>query len=56
MPGCGAVPFNRRIVSFVPHADLLEAAALLYRRGVGRLSSGLDLPEPDEMAPRGSKR
>lgn len=46
VPGCGAVPFNKRVEDFVPHADLLASAAdaMLYRRGVGRLLSALDLP------------
>jgi hypothetical protein len=49
VPGCGATPFNKRVVGFVPHADLLASApgAMLYRRGAGRLRSALDLPEPD---------
>lgn len=48
VPGCGAVPFNKRVDGFVPHADLLAPAAhaMLYRRGVGRLRSALDLPQP----------
>jgi hypothetical protein len=47
VPGCGAVPFNKRFPAFVPHADLLASAiyATLYRRGAGRLRSALDLPE-----------
>jgi hypothetical protein len=34
-PGCGAVPFNKVIVGFRPHADMLASAAhaTLYRRG-----------------------
>ncbi len=46
MPGCGAVPFNKRVDGFVPHADLLASVsyALLYQRGAGRLRSALDLP------------
>jgi len=46
VPGCGAVPFNKRVDGFVPHADLLASAtyAMLYQRGVGRLRSALDLP------------
>jgi hypothetical protein len=45
-PGCGAVAFNKRIVGFTPRADLLAGVedAMLYRRGVGRLRSALDLP------------
>ena len=46
VPGCGAIPFNRRVEGFVPHADLLASAghAMLYKRGVGRVRSALDLP------------
>jgi hypothetical protein len=46
VPGCGAVAFNKRIPEFSPHADLLANATetTLYRRGVGRLRSALDLP------------
>ena len=46
MPGCGAVPFNKCIYGFVPHSDLLASAeyAMLYRRGLGRLRSAVDLP------------
>ncbi|MGH7035208.1 MAG: hypothetical protein ACREFL_15860 [Stellaceae bacterium] len=46
VPGCGAVPFNKRVDGFVPYADLLASAgyAMLYRRGAGRLRSALDLP------------
>jgi hypothetical protein len=49
VPGCGAVPFNKKVGGFVPHADLLESAtyAMLYQRGVGRLRSALDLPGVD---------
>jgi hypothetical protein len=45
VPGCGAVPFNKRIVEFTPNADLLAEASetTLYRRGVGRLCFALDL-------------
>ena len=48
VPGCGAIPFNKRVVEFTPRADLLAGAgeAMLYRRGVGRLRSALDLPTP----------
>lgn len=44
--GCGAVPFNKHVAAFIPHADLLAPArhAMLYERGVGRLRSALDLP------------
>ena len=54
VPGCGAIPFNKRIAEFVPRADLLAGAgeAMLYRRGVGRLRSALDLPTPvEDQAP-----
>ena len=46
VPGCGAIPFNKRVDGFEPAADLLAPAghAMLYRRGVGRLRSALDLP------------
>jgi len=48
VPGCGAVPFNKRIVDFTPDADLLANVdeTTLYRRGAGRLRSALDLPQP----------
>jgi hypothetical protein len=48
--GCGAIPFNKRIAAFVPHADLLSSATYgtLYRRGAGRLRSALDLPGTDD--------
>jgi hypothetical protein len=48
VPGCGAIPFNKRIEEFKPHADLLAPArdAMLYQRGAGRLRSALDLPTP----------
>lgn len=44
--GCGAIPFNKRIADFTPSSDLLAPASytMLYRRGVGRLRSALDLP------------
>ncbi|MBZ9738860.1 MULTISPECIES: hypothetical protein [unclassified Mesorhizobium] len=47
VPGCGEVAFNKRIAEFTPHADLLAPAegAMLYRRGVGRVRSALDLPQ-----------
>jgi len=50
VPGCGAIPFNKRIAEFMTRADLLEPAryAMLYQRGVGRLRSALDLPSVDE--------
>jgi hypothetical protein len=48
VPGCGDVPFNKRVVDFTPDADLLAnvGETTLYRRGAGRLRSALDLPEP----------
>ena len=48
VPGCGAIPFNKRIAEFSPHVDLLAPAsyAMLYQRGAGRLRSALDLPTP----------
>ena len=50
VPGCGAIPFNKRIADFKPHADLLAGAAeaMLYQSGVGRLRSALDLPRVDQ--------
>lgn len=58
VPGCGAVAFNKSVDGFVPHADLLATAAYatLYRRGVGRLRSALDLPgtgDPGQGGRRG---
>ncbi|WP_436094614.1 hypothetical protein [Bosea sp. LjRoot237] len=49
VPGCGAVPFNKVVAGFEPHADLLAPAAhaTLYRRGKGRLASAVDLPAPE---------
>jgi hypothetical protein len=45
-PGCGAVPFNKRIPDFRTYADLLAPAqsAMLYERQAGRIRSALDLP------------
>jgi hypothetical protein len=53
VPGCGAVPFNRRFADFSPHADLLAPAAhaMLYERGKGLLRSALELPLVDEDRP-----
>jgi hypothetical protein len=50
VPGCGAIPFNKRIANFTPHADILAPAAhaMLYRRGAGLLRSALELPTVDE--------
>ena len=52
VPGCGAVPFNKRIAEFEPRADLLAAVSYstLYERGTGRLRSALDLPTVDAGA------
>jgi hypothetical protein len=49
-PGCGAIPFNKRIEDFTPCGDLLvpAARAMLYQRGAGLLRSVLDLPSVDE--------
>jgi hypothetical protein len=46
VPGCGEIPFNKRVDGFEPHDDLLMASvdAMLYRREAGRLRSALDLP------------
>jgi len=46
VPGCGAVPFNKKVPDFEPDADLLATvrSAMLYERGSGRLRSALDLP------------
>jgi hypothetical protein len=45
-PGCGATPFNKRIPDFEPWPGLLADVdrSVLYRRGVGRIRSALDLP------------
>jgi hypothetical protein len=53
VPGCGAIPFNKRIEGFVPRADLLLPAsyATLYHRGSGRLRSALDLPATADASP-----
>jgi len=50
VPGCGAIPFNKRIADFAPRGDLLASAAraMLYQRGAGLLRSALDLPSVDE--------
>jgi hypothetical protein len=54
VPGCGAIPFNKRVAEFTPCADLLAPAryAMLYQRGVGRLRSALDLPGVEENPSR----
>jgi hypothetical protein len=46
VPGCGEIPFNKRVDGFEPHDDLLmpSVGAMLYRREAGRLRSALDLP------------
>jgi hypothetical protein len=48
--GCGAIPFNKLVEGFEPYADLLASApyATLYRRGLGRLRSALELPGAEE--------
>ena len=53
VPGCGAIPFNKRVEGFVPRADLLAPAAyaMLYRHGQGRVRSALELPAPDTSPP-----
>jgi hypothetical protein len=53
VPGCGTIPFNKKIFEFKPRADLLEPAqhAMLYERGRGRLRSALDLPTVEEDQP-----
>lgn len=52
VPGCGDIPFNKRVADFQPYADILDPAryAMLYERGRGRLRSAVDLPPPDEEA------
>lgn len=52
VPGCGAIPFNKVVDRFSPHADWLASApaAMLYRRGAGRLRSALDLPKTEETS------
>lgn len=46
VPGCGTIPFNRRVDGFEVDADILASVprATLYVRGKGRLRSALDLP------------
>lgn len=50
VPGCGEIPFNKRVEGFRPYANLLASAndAMLYRRGQGRLRSALDLPSVED--------
>ncbi|WP_245460200.1 MULTISPECIES: hypothetical protein [unclassified Mesorhizobium] len=53
VPGCGAIPFNKRIADFQPYADLLAPVrySTLYQRDAGLLRSALDLPNVDGQAP-----
>jgi hypothetical protein len=46
VPGCGQIPFNKKVPGFTPRPDLLAPAvhAKLYERGAGRLRSALNLP------------
>lgn len=46
VPGCGSIPFNRKIAEFEPYSDILCGSenAILYRRGSGRVRSALELP------------
>ena len=50
VPGCGAIPFNKRVADFTPRADLLAPAAqaMLFDRGTGLLRSALELPLVNE--------
>jgi hypothetical protein len=50
--GCGEIPFNKKVLDFEPHADIVSAerAAMLYRRGAGWLRSAVDLPTVGEGA------
>jgi hypothetical protein len=56
VPGCGAIPFNKRVSGFAQRPDLLASAAdgMLYRKATGRLRSALDLPKTAE--PNGPRR
>jgi hypothetical protein len=58
VPGCGAVPFNKKVPDFEPDADFLAAvrSAMLYERGSGRLRSALDLPVTEDDRERASYR
>lgn len=51
VPGCGVIPFNKRVDGFELRADLLAPAAYatLYRKAEGRVGSALDLPGPMEI-------
>jgi hypothetical protein len=50
VPGCGTIPFNKRVDGFAVHTDILAAVphATLYVRGAGRLRSALDLPSVED--------
>ena len=50
VPGCGDIPFNKRVDAFRPYADILAPAAhaMLFQRPQGRLRSALALPSVDE--------
>lgn len=50
VPGCGTIPFNKRVDGFEVDADILAAVphAMLYVRGEGRLRSALDLPSVED--------
>jgi hypothetical protein len=54
VPGCGDIPFNKQHLDFTPEPNILAGAdeAMLFRRGQGILMSALDLPGPDETAPK----
>lgn len=58
VPGCGAVPFNKKVPDFEPDAHLLATAksAILYERGSGRLCSALELPVTENCRKPGSRR
>ena len=48
-PGCGAIPFNKKVLNFRLYPDILARVedAMLYRRSTGRVRSALDLPTVD---------
>ena len=48
VPGCGAVAFNKVVPDFVPSADLLAGAVMLFDRKSGLLTRAADLPGPEE--------
>jgi len=56
-PGCGDIPFNKKHLDFTLEPSTLAGAdkAMLYRRGQGVLMSAVDLPAPDEAAPKPSR-